>query len=145
MTADRVNAPRQAKEPERVVELVRLNAQRAATQLTTSRMRCAVVLVRMPIRQVLAVDDVSGRESAEASLVQQRFDQAQPRMEPELVGDERHEVLGLYEIDQLVHPVERVGEWLLDEEMTPGTGRCEGDREMHRIRICHEHDVRPLG
>src|SRR5260370_1995839 len=110
MAADRVNALRQAEEPESVVELVRLNAQRAATQLTVSRMRCAVVLVRMPIGEVLAVDDVRRGESAEASVVQQRLDQAQPRMEPELVGDEGHEGLGCYEIDQLVHPVERVRE-----------------------------------
>ena len=68
--ADSEDPTGEAEQPLDVIELVDLGQHHAAAEIASGRVRLAVVLVRMPARQVLPLFDMDGDRPAQRAVGQ---------------------------------------------------------------------------
>ena len=82
----------------------------------------------MPIREVLAVLDVPGEQSADPALGERVRQRVEAGMEAQLVADEADKLAFLQRPHELLEAVGRVADRLLDEQVTACA--CGGERHL---------------
>jgi hypothetical protein len=85
----------------------------------------------MPRRQIFSPMGMYTRNSADSGTINPLFDLDQSRMEPELKSDKHFQTVSLDQIPQCINPVQRMRNWLFQEQMTSGFCGLESDIHVH--------------
>src|SRR5258708_28069592 len=93
----------------------------AAAEVRPGCVHLAVVLVRVPSRQIFPNLDPNGDDTADGSLIEEGGSTHETRMEPQLIADQANELARFHEVDELPDPIEVRREGLLDEDARPGS------------------------
>jgi hypothetical protein len=145
VTAEGVDAEREAKERVEVVELVDLCYDDTAAEVGAGGIASAIVLVRMPVWEVLPYGGTDRQQSAEDARADDLGESKDAGMETELVANHTDAFVDAGEFDELCGAVEGVGDGFFEENVASGEEASAGDGDMKAAGVADVGDVGLLG